>query len=69
MCLLERCRKYPDLSDYQLALKYFLRAVEMQTDATKPESTGSKNTRSWWGVKLVSRVHAELVITADATSR
>ncbi|ORX41019.1 hypothetical protein BD324DRAFT_612908 [Kockovaella imperatae] len=44
------------MGDYQLALKYFLRATEMQTD---PSSPGAKEescrTRSWWGVKLSLR--------------
>lgn len=36
--------------DLQLALKYFLRSIEM---ATAPEgNTIPRNTRAWWGVKL-----------------
>lgn len=38
-------------SDYQLALKYYLRATEMQTPPTgKPDG---QRTRAWWGVKMV----------------
>lgn len=39
-------------SDYQLALKYFLRAVEMQTEPSDPTG-GKKRSREWWGIKLV----------------
>jgi hypothetical protein len=39
-------------SDYQLALKYFLRATEMETPA-EGNAEGFR-TRSWWGVKQVS---------------
>ncbi|KAK1923098.1 hypothetical protein DB88DRAFT_493778 [Papiliotrema laurentii] len=39
------------LGDYQLALKYYLRAVEMQTDPDDRDSA-KKNTRAWWGIKL-----------------
>lgn len=36
--------------DLQLALKYFLRSIEM---ATAPEgNTTPRSTRAWWGVKL-----------------
>jgi len=41
-------------SDYQLALKYFLRAIEMQTDPNHKDS--SNKCRAWWGVKLVRRL-------------
>ena len=41
--------------DHQSALKYFLRAAEMQIDPSSPGSAEeSRSTRSWWGVKLVS---------------
>lgn len=43
-------------SDYDLALKFFLRATEMETDPGNLELTKT-NTRSWWGVKLVSTAH------------
>lgn len=39
-------------SDYQLALKYFLRAVEMQVEPSDPTG-GKKRSREWWGIKLV----------------
>ena len=41
-----------DLSDYQLALKHFLRTIEMQTDPNHRDE--NKRTRAWWGIKLVS---------------
>ncbi|GMK54657.1 hypothetical protein CspeluHIS016_0112430 [Cutaneotrichosporon spelunceum] len=41
------------MGDYQLALKYYLRAVEMETPPTgKPDGHRS---RAWWGVKMSSR--------------
>jgi hypothetical protein len=38
--------------DYDLALKFFLRATEMETDPSDLDLV-KQNTRSWWGVKLV----------------
>ncbi|CAK9786477.1 hypothetical protein CC85DRAFT_252968 [Cutaneotrichosporon oleaginosum] len=41
------------MGDYQLALKYYLRAAEMETPpAGKAEGHRS---RAWWGVKMASR--------------
>lgn len=42
-----------DVSDYDLALKFFLRATEMETDPGNLDLRKT-STRSWWGVKLVS---------------
>jgi hypothetical protein len=39
-------------SDYQLALKHFLRTTEMETDPSYP-SANKTSTRTWWGIKLV----------------
>jgi hypothetical protein len=39
-------------SDYDLALKFFLRASEMETDPQHLELYKT-NSRTWWGVKLV----------------
>ncbi|KAE8541360.1 hypothetical protein D1P53_002719 [Cryptococcus gattii VGV] len=38
------------LGDYHLALKYFLRAAEMQ--GGKETNVNSHRTRTWWGIKL-----------------
>ncbi|WVR08538.1 hypothetical protein IAU60_005593 [Kwoniella sp. DSM 27419] len=38
------------LGDYQLALKHFLRAAEMEGGATS--NPDKSRTRSWWGIKL-----------------
>ena len=59
--------------DYNLALKYFLRATEMQTDPSRPETSGPGKTRSWWGVRLVScdmpdRDHPEIVPLVDTAA-
>jgi hypothetical protein len=39
--------------DYQLALKHFLRATEMETPPSGSSVEGTPKSRSWWGVKLV----------------
>ena len=45
---LQTCR------DYALALKFFLRCIELEANPPRPEeSGGSRKNRSWWGVKLV----------------
>ncbi|BEI81411.1 hypothetical protein CcaverHIS002_0205710 [Cutaneotrichosporon cavernicola] len=41
------------IGDYQLALKYFLRAVEMETPPTG--NPDGHRTRAWWGVQMSSR--------------
>ncbi|WVO17432.1 hypothetical protein L204_105124 [Cryptococcus depauperatus] len=38
------------MGDYQLALKYFLRAAEMQ--GGKDTNSNTSRTRTWWGIKL-----------------
>ncbi|WVN89700.1 uncharacterized protein L203_104930 [Cryptococcus depauperatus CBS 7841] len=38
------------MGDYQLALKYFLRAAEMQ--GGKDNNSNTSRTRTWWGIKL-----------------
>lgn len=49
--------------DYPLALKFFLRAVEMSTDPSAgpgvaaKDTPGGEKTRAWWGVKLVRSRH------------
>lgn len=48
------------LRDYSLALKFFLRAIEMATDplagpnVSAKDTPGGEKTRAWWGVRLVS---------------
>ncbi|KAK4688607.1 ER membrane protein complex subunit 2, partial [Tremellales sp. Uapishka_1] len=42
------------MGDYQLALKYFLRATEMETEPSGTTEASTKS-RSWWGVKLATR--------------
>lgn len=48
------------LRDYPLALKFFLRAIEMATDplagpnVSAKDTPGGEKTRAWWGVRLVS---------------
>lgn len=51
MAVLRSAETAYTMGDYQLALKYYLRAVEMET----PEgSVVGTRTRAWWGVKMVS---------------
>ena len=52
-------------SDYDLALKFFLRASEMETDPEHLELYKT-NSRTWWGVKLVSH-HVSFGRNADMT--
>lgn len=40
------------MGDFQLALKYYLRAVEMETEKGQKDN----RTRAWWGVKRVGSV-------------
>lgn len=47
-----RSKRKADDSDYDLALKFFLRATEMETDPEHLELYKT-NSRTWWGVKLV----------------
>lgn len=54
--------------DYDLALKFFLRAIEMETDPGNLQ-LGKTNTRSWWGVKLVSVTSFPLVDPRPDTYR
>jgi hypothetical protein len=53
-------------SDYDMALKFFLRASEMETDPEHKESNKTR-TRTWWGVKLVSGagVQGDATLNAD----
>jgi hypothetical protein len=44
-----------DVSDYQLALKQYLRAIEMTTPAEGQIEASPSGTRLWWGVKQVCR--------------
>ncbi|ODN99481.1 hypothetical protein L198_03325 [Cryptococcus wingfieldii CBS 7118] len=41
------------LGDYQLSLKHFLRAAEMQ--GGKASNLNTSRTRTWWGIKLARR--------------
>lgn len=50
-------------SDYDLALKFFLRAVEMETDPSDL-TLAKANTRTWWGVKLVSSPPCSMLLDA-----
>lgn len=54
--------------DLQLALKYFLRAIEM---ATAPEgNTIPQNTRAWWGVKMCAeRLLADPKMATDVPEK
>jgi hypothetical protein len=45
--MLTRCR------DYQLALKFYLRAIEMATPPAGSMNDTAVKTREWWGVRQV----------------
>lgn len=47
-----------------MALKFFLRASEMETDPEHKESNKIR-TRTWWGIKLVSGAGVEGAATFD----
>jgi len=49
-----------------MALKFFLRASEMETDPEHKESNKTR-TRTWWGVKLVSGGGLDDIRHADRT--
>ncbi|RSH85289.1 hypothetical protein EHS25_005096 [Saitozyma podzolica] len=55
------------MGDYQLALKHFLRATEMETPPSGSSVEGTPKSRSWWGVKLSLRRLLESKIAPETS--